>query len=231
MSILHLSSIIYHLSFNKITTFVLLPIKSMKNIIILSASLTILFACSDNKSTDKESTVPPAEEMVNDGVMPPPAEPVAGTPQATELQVTPQPAAGAPPATGSVAPAGSMPASTSTEAMNPPHGQPGHRCDIAVGAPLSSPPGTGNAAPVVNPVTTPSGNTKLPTANNPSVSEKVIFQPDPNATGAGTISTTPAPQAPAPAAGPIVTAPGMNPPHGEPGHDCGVAVGAPLPKK
>lgn len=27
-----------------------------------------------------------------------------------------------------------------------------------------------------------------------------------------------------------VTAPGMNPPHGEPGHDCAVAVGSPLPK-
>src|SRR6188474_1027285 len=27
------------------------------------------------------------------------------------------------------------------EGMNPPHGQPGHRCDIAVGAPLNSPPG------------------------------------------------------------------------------------------
>jgi hypothetical protein len=28
-----------------------------------------------------------------------------------------------------------------------------------------------------------------------------------------------------------VTAPGMNPPHGQAGHDCAVAVGAPLPKK
>ncbi len=26
--------------------------------------------------------------------------------------------------------------------MNPPHGQPNHRCDIPVGSPLSSPPGT-----------------------------------------------------------------------------------------
>ncbi len=31
--------------------------------------------------------------------------------------------------------------------MNPPHGQPGHRCDIAVGAPLDSPPGTGKTPP------------------------------------------------------------------------------------
>ena len=27
------------------------------------------------------------------------------------------------------------------------------------------------------------------------------------------------------------TAPGMNPPHGQEGHDCAIAVGAPLPKK
>ncbi|AMM51196.1 hypothetical protein TH61_08410 [Rufibacter sp. DG15C] len=29
---------------------------------------------------------------------------------------------------------------------------------------------------------------------------------------------------------PVATAPGMNPPHGQPGHSCAVAVGAPLPK-
>lgn len=33
-----------------------------------------------------------------------------------------------------------QPATTATaKGMNPPHGQPGHRCDIAVGAPLNSP--------------------------------------------------------------------------------------------
>jgi len=29
---------------------------------------------------------------------------------------------------------------------------------------------------------------------------------------------------------PVATKPGMNPPHGQPGHVCSVAVGAPLPK-
>jgi hypothetical protein len=29
---------------------------------------------------------------------------------------------------------------------------------------------------------------------------------------------------------PVVTAPGMNPPHGQAGHKCDIAVGAPLPK-
>ena len=31
---------------------------------------------------------------------------------------------------------------TSAKGLNPAHGQPGHRCDIAVGAPLNSPPKT-----------------------------------------------------------------------------------------
>ena len=74
--------------------------------------------------------------------------------------------------------------------MNPPHGQPNHRCDIAVGAPLNSPVSK-TAAPAVQTTTT-----SIPT---------------PTATAAKT-----------------VTAPGMNPPHGEPNHRCDIAVGAPL---
>lgn len=35
---------------------------------------------------------------------------------------------------------------------------------------------------------------------------------------------------PAPVSQPTVTAAGMNPPHGEPGHDCGIPVGSPLKK-
>lgn len=94
--------------------------------------------------------------------------------------------------------------------MNPPHGQAGHRCDIQVGAPLNSKP----AAPAVQ-----SAKAANQTITMPNAAQKAISNPkstplmlDPNAT-------------------PVVTAPGMNPPHGQEGHDCGVAVGAPLPKK
>lgn len=78
--------------------------------------------------------------------------------------------------------------------MNPAHGQPGHRCDISVGAPLNSKP----APPV----------TAQPSVVNaqPQVTMKEI-------------PTT------------TKTAPGMNPPHGEPGHKCEIAVGAPLNSK
>lgn len=74
--------------------------------------------------------------------------------------------------------------------MNPPHGQPGHRCDIAVGAPLNSQPAKAAAATTSAPQQT-----------------VTMSQPVPAKT---------------------VTAPGMNPPHGEPNHRCDIAVGAPL---
>jgi hypothetical protein len=38
--------------------------------------------------------------------------------------------------------------------MNPQHGQPGHRCDIAVGAPLNSKPAAATTTPVPVPATT-----------------------------------------------------------------------------
>jgi len=84
--------------------------------------------------------------------------------------------------------------------MNPSHGQPGHRCDIAVGAPLNSPK---PAAPQ-------------------TTSTQVVSQP--------TVVSAPTP-AVTPPTGPLAPTPeGMNPPHGQEGHVCGVAEGAPLPK-
>ncbi len=80
---------------------------------------------------------------------------------------------------------------------NPPHGEPGHRCEIAVGASLSGAPASSatiDAAPQTSP----------------------MFNTTPAPVTFGGEATT--------------TAPGMNPPHGEPGHDCAVAVGSPLPK-
>ena len=85
------------------------------------------------------------------------------------------------------------PAATTTVALNPAHGQPGHRCDIQVGAPLNSAPAQ-------------------PTTITPSQQPTVI-----------TPQTTTVPVAGAATAG-------KNPAHGQPGHRCDIAVGAPLPK-
>ncbi|MBB6612113.1 hypothetical protein H7F15_13770 [Pontibacter sp. Tf4] len=52
-----------------------------------------------------------------------------------------------------------------TVALNPPHGEPNHRCDIEVGAPLDSPPKPNLSAPV--PAFTPSTSTVAPGTNPP----------------------------------------------------------------
>lgn len=80
--------------------------------------------------------------------------------------------------------------------LNPAHGQPGHRCDISVGAPLDSKP------------TQPAVNTAPPV-----VTQKSAPTISPNVPASTTV------------------APGMNPAHGQPGHRCDIAVGAPLNSK
>lgn len=91
--------------------------------------------------------------------------------------------------------------------MNPPHGQPGHRCDIPVGQPLNSKPAA--AAPATQNINTAGNN---------------IVQIDPNAVAPGKITLdNNGKQA--------KTSPGMNPPHGQPGHRCDIPVGQPLNSK
>ena len=93
-----------------------------------------------------------------------------------------------------------VPLSTA-KGMNPPHGQPNHRCDIVVGAPLNSKPvNAAVTSPSLKSTVSPPQTVSIP-ANAPIV-------------------VTP----------PVVTAAGMNPPHGQEGHRCDVAVGAALPK-
>lgn len=106
------------------------------------------------------------------------------------------------------------PTTKTAPGMNPPHGQPGHVCGTAVGQPLNSSPGKA-AAPTTT-QTIQSGKPAVsvtPLTTNPDGSPSL----NPNAT-------------PAILNAPTTTAPGMNPPHGQPGHVCGTAVGSPLPK-
>ncbi|HNR20702.1 MAG TPA: hypothetical protein PKL45_12005, partial [Bacteroidia bacterium] len=95
--------------------------------------------------------------------------------------------------------------------MNPAHGEPGHRCDIPVGSPLNSPP---SSQPSAAPQAAPS------ISSAPQASP--VMQPAP-----ATMATPVA----APSGATATTLPGMNPPHGEPGHDCSIKVGDPLKKK
>jgi hypothetical protein len=88
--------------------------------------------------------------------------------------------------------------------MNPPHGQPNHRCDIPVGAPLNS-----------KPTTTAAAATPAPASGE--ISKNISVQPPVPALLSTSSANTETPE-------------GMNPPHGQAGHRCDIAVGAPLPK-
>ena len=108
---------------------------------------------------------------------------------------------------------------TIAKGMNPKHGQPGHRCDIAVGAPLDS-KSTVSTIPQKDPNTTTTQNTselvKYPTIPNTTPQNIQVQSPaKPNITTNSSATT----------------AAGMNPKHGQPGHRCDIAVGAPLSSK
>jgi len=107
----------------------------------------------------------------------------------------------------SVAP-NTQPVAVTPPGMNPPHGQPGHRCDIPVGQPLNSKPAPTQQTP------------------NPSANQTQSIQIDPNSLQPGKFSVDNTGKAKT-----IKTAKGMNPPHGEPGHRCDIPVGQPLNSK
>ena len=96
---------------------------------------------------------------------------------------------------------------TETTMLNPPHGQPNHRCDIAVGAPLNTPVGAKPATP---------SQPSMLKLQQPAQTTPV--QTLPQNTPVKTIPQTT----------PTQTAAGLNPPHGQPNHRCDIAVGAPL---
>lgn len=135
----------------------------MKQVVLLGL-LTVMIACN---SSEGEGNV----ELNNTT---PAIQPIGTAKVADSNTATPVPAT-----------------TTTTAALNPAHGMPGHRCDIAVGAPLNSPA---------------------------------------NATAPASVQMNTAPQsAPAMQVAPSTTGKILiNPPHGQPGHDCSVEVGKPL---
>jgi len=140
---------------------------------------------------------------------------------------------------------------TAKAALNPAHGQPGHRCDIAVGAPLDSKPTqqTINATP--QPVAVAQQPTQSVASGGGVGLNPAHGQPGHRcdiAVGAPLNSkpTQPAINAnPQPIVAPVNQTPkpfidlkaeqsskaGLNPAHGQPGHRCDIAVGAPLNSK
>ena len=158
------------------------------NKIITAACILFIccFSSCDSKQPDQDSTLggtepgkmttPAATTSIPQNSMPtaPTQLPISGQPLVNPLPQQMVNQAIASPAPG----------------MNPAHGQPNHRCDIAVGAPLNS------------------------AATKPATQTVQTVTP----TASPVTATTPK----------TMTAPGMNPPHGEPNHRCEIAVGAPL---
>jgi len=88
--------------------------------------------------------------------------------------------------------------------LNPPHGEPGHRCDMNVGDPL--PDESGSTGPVT--VSSPAVINTTEQSGN-----KSIMYEQPAGVQSGGAATAK-----------------LNPPHGEPGHRCDINVGDPLPQ-
>ncbi len=169
----------------------------------LAMALCVLFAACSNKDKkdnyDYTITTNPAPTGTNPVNT---AQPAAAQPVSAPVLQAPPPGATVQqvqqPQNVNIQPAHAAQTAAGT---NPPPGQPGHRCDIAVGAPLNSAPTTTQAA------VTPAQQPVVQQVKTAPVVQQVA---------------TPTPQK---------TAPGMNPPHGQPGHRCDIAVGAPLNSK
>jgi hypothetical protein len=146
-------------------------------------------------------------------------------------------------------PATITPSSSTVAGLNPEHGQPGHRCDIAVGAPLNSKPAQPATTPSATPFTISSDKPSPPAATtavapgmNPAhgqpghrcdiaVGAPLNSKPAQPATTPSATPFTISSDKPSSPAATTAVAPGMNPAHGQPGHRCDIAVGAPLNSK
>ncbi|MGA9213539.1 hypothetical protein [Kaistella sp.] len=161
----------------------------MRILPLLIASAAILFSCdkkeemlAENASITTSSSDSVKSENTNSAIK------IANN---VELRptVTPEEIAAA---------AAAVTNSSARPALNPEHGQPYHRCEIPVGAPIDSAPAQ-NAATQVMPQQNVSSNN---------------FNTNPISPAASTADVGPKPA--------------LNPAHGEPHHRCDLQVGAPL---
>ncbi|HEX9980007.1 MAG TPA: hypothetical protein VGB50_05515 [Flavobacterium sp.] len=174
------------------------------SIIFLFITASLVMSCKKELQPQESSPVSEAA-ATTDSATTALANPAAPAPVTQPAMTQPTTTVVPPPAPAAVA-----------KGMNPAHGQPGHRCDIPVGAPLNSKPSKPTSPPQqqndpnikVTPAQLNADGTLSPKGATPSSAPAILKDP----------AATPA------------TAPGMNPAHGQPGHRCDVAVGAPLPK-
>ena len=154
-----------------------------QKLLLVAGTLLAMYACGSTEEGNTTETNAPAAVTTT----PSATVPIVTPDTSTASLLTPPPTAAVP-----VAP---------TPKLNPPHGQPGHRCDIEVGQPLP-------AAGTTVVATQPSAQPVQPIMQNP---QPVMMNPPANA---NILPGAPKGK--------------VNTPHGEPGHRCDIAVGAPL---
>lgn len=218
-------------------------------IFLFTVLLTAVFISCKNDQPDHDNSVVPLKSAMAVSAPAPASMPVAAgmnaqsagsvSPQQIQMQT---PAAVAP-NTSMAAPAGKM---------NPAHGQPGHKCEIPVGAPLNSAPPkpvaqnataqTVSAIPAPQPQQLASGKGLNPAHGQPGHRCDIsvgapLNSPVQKASAQGTAIPTQmaAPTAKAVAVPSAQTGGStagsnarLNPAHGQPGHDCKIPVGQPL---
>ncbi len=158
-------------------------------LLISAAVLAVMISCSPAKKESNSEAVQQLKQVQQTNVSADTSKAISSVPAAA---TTNQPAA-------------VQTASTPPE-LNPPHGQPYHRCDIPVGSPLNTPAPTKPALAVNRTGTSPTLANAAKLNNPQSVN----------------------PTAPT-VANATSGKPKLNPPHGQPYHRYDIAVGSPLP--
>lgn len=125
---------------------------------------------------------------------------------------------------------------TSGQKLNPKHGEPSHRCDIAVGAPLDSKPAaiaktTGASSTVSQPALIKVAKGMNPPHGRPNHRCDIAIDAPLNSKTIQPQTTIKKPDAQPIESKTMETSQSgakINPKHGDPGHRCDIAVGAPL---
>lgn len=132
-----------------------------------------LISCGNNDKVDAidQSLVTPTEASTTtapaqDGAVTTPQDVILPDSLITNPKIIEKMSAPSTPTTSAAVPVQNKPTAAG---LNPEHGQPGHRCDIAVGAPLNSAPAAKPAATTTTPSITPSMTpTAMPASTMPS---------------------------------------------------------------
>ncbi len=188
-------------------TFLNVPAKANHFIALVAVFSIIVFTSCNQAPKNSEQTeqtpVLPQNQTQNNN-------------EATETQDVQSPA----PAATEQTPAAEQ--ATGEVMLNPPHGEPFHRCDIPVGAPLNSAPATTARPATSNQVQTTAPQTS---GQAPSVTNNPMAPTIENAMRMNTGQTRSTTQT----TNNTGTKPRLNPAHGQPWHRCDIPVGSPLP--